>query len=136
MSVGFLERTEYKTHDERRQRKLAWQREYRKKNIDKVRAQGRKYAKERREHKAEEIKEVKLKDYQKNREYYLEKSRLWRIQNKERYNAKCRELYRKRVSFAKKARCIGCTILLKEDEPLVCKWCLLNYPHKYSNIHI
>lgn len=125
----------YLTVYERQQNKLELQRKWRTKNREKVNAYARKYAKIKREVRPDLIKEYKHVQYLKHRDYYIEKSRQWRLKNRERYNAKLRELYKKTKEHRNKTKCLGCESILKENEKLVCTWCISTYPHKYAKIN-
>lgn len=118
--------------------KLEWQRKWRESNPEKARELYRKSAKRRREQRPEEAREYRRKEYLKNAEYYREKSRLWRLNNRERFLEQQKMVNKKRKeyteSFKNKSRCMGCECLLKENEKMVCSWCIFTYPHKYAKI--
>lgn len=127
---------EYLSAGECHRRKLELQRKWRARNIEKVRAYGREGARRRRVDFPEKVREYRRKEYLKNRDYYIKKSKAWRIANRIRYNAKCSELYKKRMAWRRRPKCMGCECILKENESLVCSWCLYTYPYKYANINL
>ena len=117
--------------------KLEWQRKWRANNPEKAKEIGRKCAKARRENKPEEVKASKCKDYLKHREAYLERSRLWRLANRERFLEQMRKFTKQKQdyinSFKDKPRCTGCECIVSINKK-VCEWCIMTYPHKYQHI--
>ena len=67
------------------ERRKEYQKEYRLKNIDIIRAKGREYKRIYREKYPEKIRECKIKSYHKHREYYRKYSKEYQIKNKEKY---------------------------------------------------
>ncbi len=62
-----------------------YQKKYRLKNIDTIRAKDREYKRIYREKYPEKIRECKIKSYHKHREYYRKYSKEYQVKNKERY---------------------------------------------------
>lgn len=127
-------RTEYLSAGERHEHKLELQRKWRAKNIEKVRKYARDGMKRRRMDFPEQVRAYKKQQYLKHRDYYIQKSKEWRLNNRLRYNAKLREIYKRTVEYRKRPKCVGCECILKENEKLVCLWCIYTYPHKYKHI--
>lgn len=126
----------YLSAGERHEHKLEIQRIWRAKNKEKVRKYARDSMKRRRESRPDVMKEYKRIQYLKHREYYIQKSKEWRLKNRLRYNATLRKIYKRTTEYRKKPKCIGCECILKENEKTICSWCVYTYPHKYANISI
>jgi len=101
--------------------KREWQRTYRAKNKDKVREQGRLNAINWRKNNPEKIKEIKKRDYEKNKDRYKEKSTRWRLENRDKYNEYMRMMYRRRQALKNRPKCPSCESIIKDGES--CEWC-------------
>ena len=108
--------------------RMEQQRAWRAKNIEKVRAYGRKHSKQFRERNPERLKEIRKKEYNKNRERYLAKSRAWRLANPERYKAQMQASQERIRAKKKQPHCMSCESILKEQS-LYCEWCVSTYSY-------
>lgn len=120
--------------EERRLNHLRSNNEWRRNNREHVNSLARKYESKRLECNGEALKAYKRQQYQKHKEKYKEKSRLWRLGHKEKvkeYNDKNTRL---RKIIRKSPKCIGCEILLKEKQENVCNWCIMRNNFKYMKL--
>lgn len=143
MHKNYHTRAEYWIHKngrlltvgERKERKAASDKRYRDRNKEKIRSYNHRQYLRLKEIDTDRLRAYARKSYARNKEKRLAHVRKYRQENKEAIRTKKHLYYLKKKSAQTLPKCIGCEILLKSNEQMVCQWCLSRYPHKYIQIN-